>query len=107
MIAAAKGCGGRGVAYSAMKAAWTLAAANAAKDADLPLIERARFTFWWHEKKANRDPDNISAAQKFILDGLKDAGVIPNDTHKHILGLGHEFVPRSKRAGVEVIIEPR
>ncbi len=33
----------------------------------------------WHVKNFGRDEDNISAAQKYVLDGMVAAGVVDND----------------------------
>lgn len=48
--------------------------------------------FTWHVKNKRKDPDNIAFSKKFILDGLVKAGVIPDDTHKHIEGFIDVFV---------------
>jgi Holliday junction resolvase RusA-like endonuclease len=45
-------------------------------------------TYW--EPNARRDPDNITFAKKFILDGLKEAGVITDDSQKWIKGIDFE-----------------
>ena len=45
-----------------------------------------------HEAHRRRDPDNIfGGAQKFILDGIVAAGVLPADTAKHVRGISHEL----------------
>lgn len=46
-------------------------------------------TYW--EPNARRDPDNILSAKKFILDGLKNAGVITNDGQKWIKGITEQW----------------
>ena len=50
--------------------------------------------FTWHVP-SNRgklpDPDNIAFKQKFVLDGLVHAGVLPDDTYKYIESLMHQF----------------
>lgn len=35
--------------------------------------------FTWYCKNKRQDPDNIAFAKKFILDGMQEAGLIPND----------------------------
>jgi hypothetical protein len=35
--------------------------------------------FTWYVRNWSRDPDNIAAAAKFILDGLEQQGIIRND----------------------------
>lgn len=40
--------------------------------------------FLWQVKTYKRDPDNIWAAAKYVMDGLKDAGKIKQDSLKII-----------------------
>ena len=47
--------------------------------------------FHWFMKNLRKDPDNISFAQKFILDGLVKANVLKSDTCKYINSLSHYF----------------
>lgn len=103
IIKAAKGYGGKGLGYSLLKQQWTLAVAAHARRANLPKYERIKLACRWIERKRNRDIDNIEAGVKFIADGLKAAGVIPNDGQKHFVGTEHThevgIVP-----GVEVTV---
>ena len=51
--------------------------------------------FTWHvvpKRGKYPDPDNVSFAQKFVLDGLVKAGVLPDDTREYIESLMHQFV---------------
>lgn len=41
----------------------------------------------WVERDEKRDPDNIIAAKKFILDALQKMGIIVNDNMKYFKGL--------------------
>ena len=53
----------------------------------LPSINKlytVRFT--WFVKDKRRDLDNIAFAKKYILDGAVDAGFIPGDNMKYIIG---------------------
>lgn len=45
-----------------------------------------RVLFHWHTKDTRKDPDNIDAARKFVLDGLVKAGVLVNDSWRYING---------------------
>lgn len=47
--------------------------------------------FVWIEPNLKRDPDNITAGAKFILDALVEEGVLPNDTRKWVHGITHVF----------------
>jgi Holliday junction resolvase RusA-like endonuclease len=57
----------------------------------------------WHVRDWRKDPDNLVFGIKAILDGLVLAGVLPNDSAKHIKGLVHDFVCDGKE-GVEVML---
>ena len=61
---------------------------------------------YW-EPNSRRDPDNITFAKKFILDGLKEAGVITDDSQKWIRGIDFErwfVVSPDDKVGVHVIM---
>lgn len=45
----------------------------------------------WRIKNFGRDPDNLCAAAKYVNDGLKEAGVIVNDSLKYIYGYDSIF----------------
>ncbi len=47
--------------------------------------------FTWVEENKDRDPDNIAAGKKFILDALVKKGVILSDGWKHIGGFTDTF----------------
>ena len=66
----------------------------------IPPHTRIRLLFQWQERKRNRDPDNVCAAKKFVLDALVKAGVIPNDGWENIHGFTDEFLVGTP--GVEV-----
>jgi Holliday junction resolvase RusA-like endonuclease len=103
IIDAAKKGKGKYQPYSIMKSEWTHTIAWLAKK--LPAYNRVDITITWYEPNEKRDPDNIMGGQKFILDGLVMAGVIPNDTRKHIRSIKH--IPELDRENprVEVQIE--
>ena len=99
MIEAAKSHFG---AYASMKQTYTDMVAWLAKK--LPTYERVALIITWHEPDQRRDPDNIMAGQKFILDGLVAAGTIPNDSQKYVRGIVHRFKVDRKTPRVEVEI---
>ena len=47
--------------------------------------------FVWFVKGKRKDPDNISFAKKFILDGMVKAGFIDNDNLNNISGFKDQF----------------
>ena len=99
MIEAAKSHFG---AYASMKQTYTDMVAWLAKK--LPAYEKVALIITWHEPDQRRDPDNIMAGQKFILDGLVAAGTIPNDSQKYVRGIAHRFKVDRKNPRVEVEI---
>lgn len=59
----------------------------------------------WYCKNKRKDKDNISVGQKFILDGLVQAGVIENDGWKQIGDIKHRFKIDKNNPRVEVRIK--
>lgn len=90
--------------YSTLKAGYTDRVHWLAKQAP-HMTKPTIITITWITKNLKRDPDNVMAGQKFILDGLKNAGVIQNDTRKWISGINHRFGLDRKNPRVEVEIE--
>jgi Holliday junction resolvase RusA-like endonuclease len=102
IIDAAKQGKGKYQPYAMMKEHYTTMIAWLAKK--LPKYEKVGLLITWHEPDRRRDPDNITAGQKFILDGMVAAGTIPNDSQKHIKGILHRFGVDKQNPRVEVEI---
>ncbi len=102
IIDAAKQGKGKYQPYSMMKQTYTNMVAWLAKK--LPKYEQVNITITWYEPNEKRDPDNIMAGQKFILDGLVQAGVLPGDSQKYIQGITHRFKVDKLNPRVEVEI---
>lgn len=65
-----------------------------------------RIVFSWTEPNRKRDPDNIMAGQKVILDSLVIAGVIPNDTQEWIKEIQHHFmIPDKIKPQIKIDVE--
>lgn len=112
MIEAAKGYGGHGYGYSKLKKQWTNSIALIARGARIPPMQRAFFTFEWHEPAPSkmtkvRDPDNIAAGKKVVLDGLVTAKILPNDKLENVAGWTDTFVVGGRGGSVVVTMEPR
>lgn len=107
IVEAAKGAGGTGRIYSAMKKQWTDHVWALAKVARLrPMEVPAVLVFVWRELTRRRDKDNIAAAKKFVVDGLVTAGVLAGDGWKGVAGFVDRFeVVSHGHEGVEVMIE--
>lgn len=64
------------------------------------------FTFRWIEKDLRRDPDNICAGTKFILDALVEMKKIPRDSRRWVKGIFHEFPePDKQNPRIEITIK--
>ena len=59
----------------------------------------------WVEPNSKRDPDNISAAKKFIFDALQDAGALRNDSMKEIGKIRESFTVDAASPRVRVTIQ--
>lgn len=103
MIDAAKKGKGKYQPYSIMKQTYTEMVAWLAKM--LPKYEQVSITITWYEPNEKRDPDNVQAGCKFILDGLVKAGTIPNDTRRYIKSITH--IPELDRENPRVEVEVR
>ncbi len=90
-----------------LKPYWHEAVQAAAIGARIKPMQAAHFAFEWYEPKRrgmSRDPDNITAGQKFVLDGLVGLGLLPDDNRHRVLGLSHSFKWSQDRPGVLVTI---
>jgi Holliday junction resolvase RusA-like endonuclease len=76
--------------------AWT------ARAQKIPKMDRIDLIITWFEGNRKRDPDNIHAGVKFILDGLVQAGVIPNDNQRHVGDITHRVRTDRERTRIEV-----
>ena len=80
---------------AAVKKQWTDVVAVAAKKWLTPIPEHCfpvTFRFQWYEQNRRRDKDNVSAfGRKVILDGLVQAGILPNDNWNYVEGFRDEF----------------
>ncbi len=88
------------MAYSNMKKDYTALVQISASN--LPKVERADFEITWYCKDKRKDKDNIVSGQKFIFDGLVNAGVIKNDGWSEIGDVSHKFGIDKKNPRIEV-----
>lgn len=66
---------------------------------------KAKIIFNWYCKNQMKDPDNISFAKKFVLDGLVKSGVLPNDGWKQIEGFEDKFIIDKENPRLEIEIQ--
>lgn len=85
-------------AYAKQKRRHTDRVALEARAARLPRVKGPVIVcIAWIEPDARRDLDNVAAGgQKSVLDGLVQAGVLPNDTRRWVRGIEHHFPPPDK-----------
>lgn len=59
----------------------------------------------WYEKDARRDFDNITFAQKFILDSLVQIKVLKDDSRKFVKRVNHDVQVDKDNPRIEVVIK--
>ena len=67
-------------------------------------MRNAYVTCRWIERNAKRDPDNICAGLKFILDTLVYKKILPGDGWADVLGIAHAFAIDASNPGVLVTL---
>ena len=66
-------------------------------------IPKSVFKFTWYRLNRRTDPDNICAfGRKVILDGMQQAGIIPNDGWKQVAGFIDCFEVDKNNPRVEI-----
>ena len=92
------------MASAKQKKAETLKVAYNIKNVSYPVkpCKLAWINFTWVERNKKRDPDNIVAAKKFILDGLVYAGLLKGDGWSHIAGFTDKWEVGEPGVWVEV-----
>jgi len=103
IIAAAKQGKGKYQPYAIMKEQYTNDIGWLAKK--LPRYNRADITITWYEPNLRRDPDNITAGQKFILDGLVAGGVIKDDSQRYINSITHKYEVDRENPRIEIEVQ--
>ena len=82
------------------RVAWDAKAARLPKITDYPVY----LTYTWFTPNKRKDLDNICFGQKFIQDGLVQAGVLEGDGQRYVVGFQHRFAVDPERPRVEVYI---
>ena len=91
---------------AATKRKWTNTIAILSKD--LPVFPGAVWLeLFYSVKNFARDPDNISASRKFLMDGLVQAGIIKNDNLTIVQSPILEWFERGKVDQVTIVISSR
>lgn len=82
---------------------------DVAEKSDLKLQETdfpCALIITWYVKNKRKDADNIAFAKKFILDGLVEAGVLPNDNRKYVQGFTDIVKEDRERQRIEITFVP-
>ena len=87
-------------ASASVKKTWTNKVADLTQTVDFSFDDKVWLEYHWHLKTFARDSDNVSAASKYILDGLVDAGIIINDNLTVIQSPVSHYYYRAKTDGV-------
>jgi hypothetical protein len=87
-------------ASAEVKKRWTNKVADLTQTVNFSFGDRVWLEYHWHLKTFARDSDNVSAASKYILDGLVDAGIIRNDNLTVIQSPVSHYYYRAKSDGV-------
>lgn len=66
------------------------------------VTEPFKMTCHWYTKDKRKDPDNISSAKKYILDGMQEANCIQNDNWAMVKGFEDHFGVDKENPRVEV-----
>lgn len=107
LISAAKGFRGSGLGYARLKRKWTTIVKQLARAAKLKPMQRAHVAFEWVEATRKRDPDGVcSGGAKCVLDGLVEAGVLPDDGQDEVVSFTHTWRIDRKKPGVLVKLTP-
>lgn len=94
-------------AYGRLKKRLTARCAEQARDqfGENKPLGPVHIEFLWFPEHNRRDPDNVAAGgRKFILDGMVDAGVLVNDTRKHVIGFEDRFGIDRQRPRTELYL---
>lgn len=78
-----------------------------AKRLEMPHAERVSVTVWVHPGARTRrlDPPNYADTVKAVIDGVVDAGVLPDDSGKHVIAVTYREGARWPRTTVEVLFK--
>ena len=61
--------------------------------------------FTWYCKDRRTDPDNLTAARKFVIDGLVESGVLDDDGWEEIAGFTDTWVVDKINPRIEIEIK--
>lgn len=89
--------------YAIMKEQYTSEIGWLAKK--MPSYQKVNVTITWIEPNRRRDPDNIQAGAKFVMDGLVAGGVIKDDSQRYVKSIRHFFEVDKENPRIEIDVE--
>ena len=85
---------------------WRALALLKAREARIPSFDRIRVIVTFHRADRRQfDPSNLAPTSKALVDGLVDAGVVPDDTFRHVIGPDERYGEPGVRRIVVLIEE--
>lgn len=91
--------------YNGIKQLWTERVVVVARTQRLTPVDEAWLTYLFFEESQRRDPSNFAGSgMKLIEDGLRKAGILPNDGWRHVLGFALYWVVDKKTPGTAVFL---
>lgn len=80
-----------------------------AKVRKIPPLEKAEIEVIVHPGNRTRrlDPSNYSSSAKPLIDGIVDAGVLPDDNSRHLLRVSYVEGVRWPKTGIEIRVRAR
>ena len=74
---------------------------------EVPTIERVAISVWVHPGARTRrlDASNYAPTVKALVDGVVDAGALPDDSGKHVIAETYKAGARWPRTTVEVLFK--
>ena len=93
--------------YSKEKKKWTqMVRVEALSQRIAPITQPVWVRSEYYSKNRRADPDGIRIAAKYILDGLVEANVLPDDSQKWIIGFVDRFSVDKDDPRIEVELMP-
>lgn len=93
--------------YAYLTKKWTNRIKDIVKQKNIYPVDKIFLDMVWIEKNKRRDPDNIAAFIKFILDALQKAQIIKNDGWSQVEGWKNKFIIGDQRGVMVRIYETK
>lgn len=85
-------------AYEPLRKKWIKKIEEEIISSGINPVEKIYLSLEWEEPTRRRDPDNVAAFIKFILDALRKTDIIKNDGWEQVKGWDNSFLLSKRRA---------